>query len=153
MILNLYKVVKALLFKKLKFEIDLIPFEFKKLSPKKIFNWILTESSVLFKPTQPFGFPTILQLEPTTECNLRCKICPVGIGMDRSTGHMDWELFRKIIDEMENYLLLILFWDWGEPFLNIALYLSVHVYLCYLLLPSVKAMLNLTSNRIGVHFD
>jgi MoaA/NifB/PqqE/SkfB family radical SAM enzyme len=31
---------------------------------------------------------------------------------------MDIKLFQKIIDELRDYLLLIIFWDWGEPFLN-----------------------------------
>jgi radical SAM protein with 4Fe4S-binding SPASM domain len=38
--------------------------------------------------------------------------------MDRPSGDMDEKLFRKAVDELADYLLLILFWDWGEPFLN-----------------------------------
>ena len=79
------------------------------------------------KPARPFGFPTILQLEPTSECNLRCKICPSGTGMDRPSGHMDLNVFKKIIDEIGQYLFLILFWDWGEPFLNPEAYAMIEV--------------------------
>jgi len=35
---------------------------------------------------------------------------------------MDLELFKKIVDELKQYLLLILLWDWGEPFLNPKIY-------------------------------
>lgn len=118
MISNLYKILKALMTRKIEFEVDLIPFKFEGLPLKKIVNWILTESSILFKPARPWGFPTILQVEVTSHCNLRCRVCPVTTGMDRPSGDMDWDLFKKTIDELGDYLLLILFWDWGEPFLN-----------------------------------
>lgn len=118
MISNVYKCLRALITRKIKFEVDLIPFEFEGLPLKKIINWILTEGSVLFKPARPWGFPTILQIEPTTHCNLRCRVCPVATGMDRPSGDMDWGLFKKAINELGDYLLLVLFWDWGEPFLN-----------------------------------
>ncbi len=85
---------------------------------KKVANGILTEGSVSFKPTMPWGMPTVLQLRPTSRCNLHCRVCPVGMGLDRPTGDMDLPLFQRIIDELGEYLLLIMFWDWGEPFLN-----------------------------------
>lgn len=118
MIFNICKILRALITRKIKFEIDLIPFEFEGLPLKKIINWILTEGSVFLKPARPWGFPTILQVEVTSRCNLRCQVCPVTTGMDRLSGDMDWGLFKKTIDELKDYLLLILFWDWGEPFLN-----------------------------------
>ncbi len=118
MISDAYKVLRALITRKIGFEIDLIPFELKGLPLKKIINWILTEGSVFFKPARPWGFPAILQVEVTSHCNLRCRVCPVTTGMDRFSGDMDRELFRKAIDEVGDYLFLILFWDWGEPFLN-----------------------------------
>lgn len=118
MIWNIYRSIAALATRRLAFEIDLIPLRFESLPRKKITNWLLTESSVAFKPTRPWGFPTILQVEPTTRCNLRCRICPVANGLGRSVGDMDLPRFRQLIDELGEYLLLIMFWDWGEPFLN-----------------------------------
>jgi radical SAM protein with 4Fe4S-binding SPASM domain len=38
--------------------------------------------------------------------------------MQRSQGHMDISLFRNLIDQIGDFLFLILLWDWGEPFLN-----------------------------------
>jgi MoaA/NifB/PqqE/SkfB family radical SAM enzyme len=118
MILDVYKVLRALLTRRIGFDVDLIPFEFEGLSLKKIINWALTEGSVRFKPARPWGFPTISQIEPTSHCNLRCRVCPVTTGSGRPSGDMDWGLFKRTIDELGEYLLLILFWDWGEPFLN-----------------------------------
>lgn len=118
MISNMVKAIRALLTQNIHCEIDLIPFQFEKVPARKIINWILTEGSVLLKPARPWGFPTLLQMESTSRCNLRCRVCPVSAGMDRPTGDMDERLFKKVIDELAEYLLLILFWDWGEPFLN-----------------------------------
>ena len=121
-----YQVIKMLFKKELNFKIDQVPFRFKDLSAKKVVNWVLTEGSVVFKPSHPWGFPAIIQLEPASKCNLHCKICPVSTGMNRSSGNMDLNLFKKIVDELEDYLLLILFWDWGEPFLNPNSYEMIH---------------------------
>ena len=118
MLSNISRGIRALLMQKINFEVDLIPFEFENLPMKKIINWIFTEGSVFIKPTRPWGVPTILQVEPTNRCNLRCRVCPVTTGMNRPLGDMDESLFRKTVDELADYLLLILFWDWGEPFLN-----------------------------------
>ena len=104
--------------RKVSFELDLVPLHFTDLSLKKVTNWVLTESSVVFKPTKPWGFPTVLQIEPTSRCNLRCKICPVATGLGRPVGDMDPAMFERTVDELADYLLLLMFWDWGEPFLH-----------------------------------
>jgi MoaA/NifB/PqqE/SkfB family radical SAM enzyme len=118
MIRKISQSIAALATRKLAFEIDLIPLRFEGLPRKKITNWLLTESSVVFKPARPWGLPTILQVEPTNRCNLRCGICPVATGLGRPVGDMDLPRFRQLIDELGETLLLVLFWDWGEPFLN-----------------------------------
>lgn len=35
---------------------------------------------------------------------------------------MTMDLFQRIIDELGDFLFLILLWDWGEPFLNPHIY-------------------------------
>jgi|WetSurMetagenome_2_1015567.scaffolds.fasta_scaffold08570_5 MoaA/NifB/PqqE/SkfB family radical SAM enzyme len=114
----LTKALKVMTTRELSFEIDFIPCRFTNLPPTKIINWLLTESSAHFKPARPWGFPTVIQVEVSSRCNLSCPCCPVSIGLERPTGHMDFGLFQKIIDEIGHTILVILFWDWGEPFLN-----------------------------------
>jgi MoaA/NifB/PqqE/SkfB family radical SAM enzyme len=121
-----HQIAKAILLRKLDFEIDMIPLHFEGLEPSKIANWFLTESSVHFKPEKPWGMPAIIQIEPTNRCNLQCEGCPAGGGMERSKGAMDPVLFRKLVDELADYLLVILFWDWGEPFLHPNAYEMIH---------------------------
>ena len=114
--------VNALLRRKILIHCDRIPYEFQKVSYKKILNWILVESSIYFKPDKPWGWPTHLQIEPSAVCNLNCAFCPVTTGLKRPTGHMGPATFERIINEVGDYLLLILLWDWGEPFLNPSIY-------------------------------
>ncbi len=115
---KLAQVASAFASRRIAFEMDLIPLHFEGLPLKKVANWFLTESSVLAKPARPWGLPTILQVEPTSRCNLECKICPVAAGLGRPTGNMEPALFRRLIDELRDSLLVTMFWDWGEPFLN-----------------------------------
>ena len=114
MISNILKSIKVFLTKKITFDIDLIPLNYERVPYRKILNWVLTEGSVPIKPDKPWGLPTILQVEPTNYCDLQCRVCPVTRGMNRRSGHMDPRLFKKIIDELADYLFLILFWDWGK---------------------------------------
>jgi radical SAM protein with 4Fe4S-binding SPASM domain len=116
------KALQALLTRKIQVECDGIPYFFRNVPLKKIKNWLLVESSLLFKPERPWGWPTHLQVEPTNLCNLECPLCPVTEGLKRPKGHMDLDLFKKFIDEVGDYAFLIILWDWGEPFLNPAVY-------------------------------
>ena len=42
---------------------------------------------------------TSIQFEVTNSCNLKCKMCPVNNGMKREKGFMDFNLFKKVLDE------------------------------------------------------
>lgn len=60
---------------------------------------------------------TSLQLEVTNRCNMKCPMCPVNREMKRKRGDMDFDKFRKLVDEnpeIEYYLLM----NWGEPLLH-----------------------------------
>jgi len=65
-----------------------------------------------------YDFPLHIFIETTSACNLKCEICPRTHG-NTLIGHMDFELFRKIIDEAKNYgprtFCLHLF---GEPLIS-----------------------------------
>ena len=122
LILKSPQAIKAFATRQVKIECDRIPYYFHNVPLKKLLNWITVETSIYFKPEHPWGWPTHLQIEPTNRCNLRCALCPVTAGMDRPSGHMDLNLYKKIVDEIGHYVFLILLWDWGEPFLNPSIY-------------------------------
>ncbi len=93
---------------------------------RKVLNWLLVETSLSFKPSRPWGLPTHLLIEPTNYCNIRCTLCPVTEGLNRPRGHMNLNIFKKLIDDVGEYVFLILLWDWGEPFLNHQVYEMIH---------------------------
>jgi len=116
------KALKALLTRKIRIECDCIPYSFDDVPLKKIINWILVEVGIHFKSKSAWGMPTHVQLEPSTHCNLRCALCPVTEGMERPTGYMSMDMFKRFVDDAADYLFLILMWDWGEPFMNPNIY-------------------------------
>lgn len=65
-------------------------------------------------------FPTIFHIELTNYCNGRCWFCPTH-KTTRQKGHMEFSLFRKIIDEIKPFSKRIksiaLYMD-GEPTLH-----------------------------------
>ncbi|MCP4339183.1 MAG: radical SAM protein [Desulfobulbaceae bacterium] len=65
------------------------------------------------------GYPYMLQIEPTNMCNLKCPLCPAGTDeLERERRHMPLDEFRKLIDDMQDYLLFLILWEWGEPFMH-----------------------------------
>ena len=66
-----------------------------------------------------WGRPFMMMVEPTNICNLKCPLCPSGNGeMTRSRGKMDLADFKTLIDEAGDYLILLMLWNQGEPFIN-----------------------------------
>ena len=65
------------------------------------------------------GYPYMLQIEPTNKCNLKCPLCPAGTNqLERERRHMKLDEFKSLIDDMEDYLLFLVLWEWGEPFMH-----------------------------------
>ena len=94
-----------------------------KLTPRRLYNatQVLTSyyaSRLSGKPLHR-GMPISVSVEPTTACNLRCPECPSGLrSFTRPTGKLGDDLFRKVIDELQDTLLYLLFYFQGEPFLH-----------------------------------
>jgi radical SAM protein with 4Fe4S-binding SPASM domain len=68
-------------------------------------------------------FPMHLDIESTSNCNLRCPMCPrtirVNAGTWRPNKNFDFELFKKIIDEgIKEGLYAINLNNLGEPLLH-----------------------------------
>jgi len=60
---------------------------------------------------------TSLIIEPTNTCNLRCTFCFVTEGMTREGGFMEFDLFKKIINDSPDLEHLCMH-NWGEPLLH-----------------------------------
>jgi radical SAM protein with 4Fe4S-binding SPASM domain len=94
-----------------------------KLSSKKLQNAGLLLSSYYasqyLKKNHHRGLPMSLAIEPTTACNLRCPECPSGLrSFTRPTGMLAAELFKQVIDELQETLIYLTFYFQGEPYLH-----------------------------------
>lgn len=70
-------------------------------------------------PTAGRGMPLIVSVEPTNACNMRCPMCPTGLGaLTRPKGRMDLDGFARLLDQVERTVLIMTFWGWGESTLH-----------------------------------
>jgi radical SAM protein with 4Fe4S-binding SPASM domain len=122
LIQKIFEALRAFFTKNICFEFECIPIHISNASYRKIINWIMVELAIVLKTKRPLGWPTFLQIEPTTKCNLKCSYCPVSQIENSSTGHMDKKMFEQVVDELADYTLLLVFWGWGEPFVNPQVY-------------------------------
>ena len=94
-----------------------------KITFARVWNLLLIGLSMglskSFRKPVVWGKPCLLMVEPTNLCNLRCPMCPSGAGeMTRPQGMMELEPYKQVIDTLGKHLILIQFWNQGEPFLN-----------------------------------
>lgn len=92
-------------------------FSLKIINHLKKYRFIKTQ---WLKTRISMDFPIYLHVEPTNLCNLKCSFCPHYKNKENKKGHLDFNLYKKIIDECAHYqktILLILHKD-GEPLLN-----------------------------------
>jgi radical SAM protein with 4Fe4S-binding SPASM domain len=101
------------------FEFELLPYRSTKISAKKAANFFVAGLNQYLRPARPLGFPVIAQVEPANFCNLTCPLClTTSITKSRTPTLLPFETFQRFIDECGDYLLHLIFWNWGEPFLN-----------------------------------
>jgi len=86
---------------------------------RSVVNYALIRLCKLLKTNQVIGYPSKIHIEPTNICNLKCPLCPTGMGvLNRPKGSMGFEKFKQIVDEIKPYTTEMLFAGYGEPFLN-----------------------------------
>lgn len=76
-----------------------------------LFHWLRRSTTVPYLPLK-------LHLEPTSNCNLRCIMCPQSMGATKVNGYMDMDLYRKIIAEAREFVLEVNLFFRGEPLLH-----------------------------------
>lgn len=111
------KVIRTLFTRKLVLTFDKVDFTYSDLSFKRLKNWFFAELSYVLKTSRPFAYPTHIQIEPSGICNLQCPLCHI-VTDDKPGGLLSLDNFKKIIDEIGDYVLFLHFWGWGEPFMN-----------------------------------
>lgn len=94
-----------------------------RMTGRRFFNLIRIYSSMylsrILRRQFVWGYPPVLMVEPTNICNLKCPMCPSGNGqMKRATGQLDLHNFRKVMDDIGEYLMQVQLWNQGEPLIN-----------------------------------
>ena len=101
-------------------EHDAIRYVWHDVPEEKYKNCLLVNKREFDSDFRVKGFPYVIQIEPTSMCNMFCSICPAGDPnkLGRAVRHMTLREFKPIVDDMEKYVLFILLWNWGEPLMN-----------------------------------
>lgn len=74
-------------------------------NPNRFRYWFHKRTGIKFKP-KALEFPPMVIVETSSYCNLSCIHCPrvnVAKNDDYFDGFMDFDLYKKIIDEMSQY--------------------------------------------------
>ena len=78
---------------------------------------VLTEMAL--RRTKVHGKPLVIKIEPTNFCNFHCPGCRTGNGEDTGPkGTLDFENFKKMVDQISRHAYKLILYMWGEPFIN-----------------------------------
>ncbi len=93
------------------------------LTLKRLWNATINTASFIIsgvsKKNVAWGYPPIVNIEPTNICNLRCPLCITGsMQMKRPYGRMDFSHFKKFIDQVADKIIYITLYHQGEPYLH-----------------------------------
>jgi len=104
---------------RLSFDFDGVPLIAEQLSSQKKLNLIRVGMDMILRSNRVHGLPPTILVEPTNICNLKCPLCPTGIGsIKRQKGFMSFETFQKILDDLGDVLISLCLFGFGEPFMN-----------------------------------
>jgi len=71
-------------------------------------------------------FPSRILIETGAACNLKCRVCPTGIGkLNIKPVFLLFDTFKAIIKKIPT-LRKVGFFNWGEPFLNRDIFKMIH---------------------------
>jgi len=87
-------------------------------TPKRWINLMVNRWEHFLRRTRLWSYPWMLSLEPTTHCSLRCPYCFTGAGgIGRPRSVLPLDLYRALLGELGDYLIVMKIHGWGEPLL------------------------------------
>lgn len=93
--------------------------------------------------------PSFIWLEPTNHCNLHCIMCPAGAGaVNIQKGYMDYQLYKRIIDEIKGYTSAMTLAIGGESFLHPEFFQMIK----YASSSNIKVLLNTNATLLDKKF-
>jgi MoaA/NifB/PqqE/SkfB family radical SAM enzyme len=105
-------------------------FSFRKRNLSAFANFLRAKYDMHTGAVRVGSRPYYLCLDPSDICQLRCPTCPTGIENElrRKKGSLEiyrsdrqklsTELANAVLDELGDYLFLVMFYNYGEPLLN-----------------------------------
>lgn len=113
-------------------------------TPLKVVNAVAAKIEKYLKRDKVWGMPYRYTIDPLNICNLRCPLCPTGLGtLGRDRGRMDLEAFKSLIDQIAPYAYTVELYNWGEPFLHPQIFEMIH----YASLKRIAVRLSSNLNR------
>ncbi len=101
------------------FKYDLMPVQTRRMPLPKRLNLLRSGANLVHRRLSPWSWPVNLHIELTNYCNLKCEVCPTGIGkLERRPAAIEPALFERLMNEVGPYLLTVSLWGWGEPLLH-----------------------------------
>jgi MoaA/NifB/PqqE/SkfB family radical SAM enzyme len=85
-------------------------------SPRDVADWIYYKFPTMF-PLR--DYPVAINIELTNDCNFGCPHCPrTALNRGRTLGHMDVDVFKKIVEESRSRASEVKLIGMGEPALH-----------------------------------
>jgi MoaA/NifB/PqqE/SkfB family radical SAM enzyme len=88
------------------------------ISPKRVNNIFAAFKSLKTRKDHVPGMPSVMMVEPSAICNMQCPVCALYVQPIRKPSFLDFELYKKILNELESSVIILTLWNWGEPLLN-----------------------------------
>jgi MoaA/NifB/PqqE/SkfB family radical SAM enzyme len=100
-------------------------FFFQHMTIERLHNFIRAEIAMRCRSSTLKSFPYLLKVEPTNICNLKCPLCPQITGYCQvkspeppKYGTLPFNIYTKVVDELQQFIFCVLLYGQGEPFLS-----------------------------------
>jgi len=88
-------------------------------TPRKLVNFGVVKIERALRRDRLWGMPYRFHVDTLNACNLRCPLCPTGLGtLQRPRGKMSMEQFQHVVDQIAPYAYYLNLYNWGEPLLH-----------------------------------
>lgn len=100
----------------------------------KIKNYGLAKFQKWRKTSKLRSKPYRYSIDPINICNLKCPVCPTGLGiLGREQGKIEFNNFVKIIEQIKDTAIGLELYNWGEPFLHPDIFKMIsYAHNCYI---------------------
>ncbi len=131
----------------------------------KIPDFLKIYFTYIKKQPQCNYLPSRLWVEVTNHCNLKCRLCPNKDIPSKEKGYMDFNLFKRIADQIDKSINDIYLFHRGEPLLHPRLFemvdyiktrgatVRIHTNATLLNNENIKKILNSKLDFISFSFD